>query len=707
METNSSKPNLLELESLRGELISQAFDHPSDHLHISLFYNYFNKVLSTKNQNLIESFLLEFIEDYIYTIRRYEPCGVEPVFTEKLIKQLKLLKEISLTDNNLTVLNSEVDRIDKQFRQLKDFLAGKSYNQLNKHKTFFPLIDKESPDGFYGIIDSLTVRIGRSSESDKFIIIPSEKEIENRIAAQCKNSWQIAVNILRKYVKKPFKYHEVIISFDKKIGFYEGNSLGISLTLTFLEELLKFYNPQYIIKIKEQSAFTGGISEAGEVLNTGEGIIKQKVAAIFYSGIDSFVIPKLEETYAYFALTQLKEKYPERSLKLIPAEDFYDVLNRRDLVEIKKINPIVRTGKFVKRNWISAAATIILAVLFAYLFAVDRDDNPAYVEANGQFLNIKNANGKTLWKRHIEIGNTNQINPRYVSKYCRVIDINNDGLNEVLIANENLGKQGELNTQKQLICYDYKATPIWNFYFNELVTSNNENLDSIYNLYMIDILTVNNVKSLFLFANNGNSFSSVVFSIDLRTGNKIPGSIWCSGHTYDGLIKDLDGDSQKEIICMGLDNGFEDCTIFTYHPDTVDYIRPSTAEYTIKDFPVGNFISLIRIPKTDYDYAIGNRFYAMNLSSLDYISNTKEVYFFLDSDHSERIAGVWYKLNHNLIDFSIIVDNQFRVARDTLVTRGILNKPYSDTDDYKEIIKKNILYWNGNSWITSESIIKK
>ncbi len=79
--------------------------------------------------------------------------------------------------------------------------------------------------------------------------------------------------------------------------------------------------------------------------------------------MNTFVIPKTEETYAYFALTQFINQYPERNLKLIPAEDIYDVLNRRDLVEIKKRNPVVRTGKFIKKNWVSAVVTVLLAII--------------------------------------------------------------------------------------------------------------------------------------------------------------------------------------------------------------------------------------------------------------------------------------------------------------------------------------------------------
>jgi hypothetical protein len=64
------------------------------------------------------------------------------------------------------------------------------------------------------------------------------------------------------------------------------------------------------------------------------------------------------------------------------------------------------------------------------------------------------------------------------------------------------------------------------------------------------------------------------------------------------------------------------------------------------------------------------------------------------------------KLDYNLKDFDIIVDNQFRVIRDTLVAQGKLKPPYTDTEDYKNIIKNNILYWQDGKWVKREELDK-
>ena len=359
----SVQKNLLELETLRLNLIEKSINSSSNFLRLSLYHNYFEKVILLNDPNIEEAFLTEFIEDYIKCICRFEVWGVEPFITKKVLELLKQVSHLKIASNYLDTLNSEIVRIEGQKEKLDLILNGNEFQSEKSAKAFFPLIDNEAPDEFYGIVDSITIKISRASDSNKFIIVPSETEIEKRIAEQCSQSWLLALTLLNKYVKEPYKFHEVIISFDKKFGYYEGNLLGIALTLTFLESLLNFYNPSYIINLKSQSAFTGGVLKSGEVLCTSEEIIKRKVMAVFFSEISTFVFSKCEETYAYFSLTQLKQKYPKRKLKLIAVEDINDVLNRRDVVDIKKQKLVIRTGKFIKKNWISAAATVLLVIL--------------------------------------------------------------------------------------------------------------------------------------------------------------------------------------------------------------------------------------------------------------------------------------------------------------------------------------------------------
>ncbi|WP_337866901.1 hypothetical protein [Ignavibacterium sp.] len=425
---------VFELETLRVELTERLSLSSSINQKIYYYYNFFHKVLATENKNFIEAFLTEFLEEYLKCISRFETAGTDPSFTKSLIVQLKKLSEyFSLLHNDFNI-SSEIERIEKQYHELCKILEDINDESASEQRAFFPLIEKSASEIIFGALDSIRIIINKTTDSNKFIIVPSEQEIENKIINQIHTSWQLALDHAKKYLTKVNKYHEVIISFDKRLGIYEGNSLGIALTLSFLEQLLKFYNTVYIINIKDKTAFTGGVDKFGNILSTGEEIIKQKVGVLFFSEIKYFVFPKCEESYAYFALTQLQKDYPKRKLRLIPVEDFSDVLNRRDLVDIKKQKVIVRASKFVKNNWISAATTFLLAIFFAYLFVMDFDDNPAFVEIYGNELQVKNKNGKILWTKYLNQGEIAFESSQYLEMFYRVIDIDSDGTNEVIIS---------------------------------------------------------------------------------------------------------------------------------------------------------------------------------------------------------------------------------------------------------------------------------
>lgn len=576
--------------------------------------------------------------------------------------------------------------------------ADKDYDKEKEHKAFFPLIAKDTPEGFYGILESVSVHIAKSTFEDKFIIVTSEKEIEKKILEQCKRSWFAAFDLSRKYIKKPYQHHQVIISFDKKDGFYEGSSLGIALTISILEELLKFYNPTYIIKIKGQTAFTGGITESGKLLPTGEEIIKQKINSVFFSVMNTFVIPKCEEAAAQAQLNELKRTYPIRKLKLVAVEDINDVLNRRDVIDIRKQKFVVRTGKFVKKNWVSAVVTILLAVLFAFLFVIDFDDNPAILTFNGDKLFVKNKNSRILWSKKVDLPKDASWRKRLLDNFCCILDTDGDGKNEVLFTGSLVIEKEKFSDQR-LICFNFQGDTLWTHSFADRVESEREVLKPYYNIEIMDTVSLDERKSLYLISTNSYSFSSAIFRVDPKNGERLPGIIWCSGQTVDAMIKDIDNDGKKDILAIGVDNGLEEIVIFAFEIDTLSRVRPSTNEYFIKNFPLAELKNYIRLPKTDYDNYLHMRISSILKGSFKDEIREKKYVFATSYEDLETISHLWIKLDYNLKDFDIILDNKYRIIRDSLVIHGKLSPPYTDTKEYIDLYKSKIRYWKNGKWV--------
>jgi len=143
------------------------------------------------------------------------------------------------------------------------------------------------------------------------------------------------MKLFSKYSGKFAKGHEVIVKFSKDYVEYRGNSLGVTLTIGFLNELLKTYNARNEIHFLPFTTSTGSVDEHGSITSVSDEIIKEKIRAVFYSDIERFIIPKVDEEIAQKELKILKENYPKRKVRVFGIDSINDLLNRRNLIFLK------------------------------------------------------------------------------------------------------------------------------------------------------------------------------------------------------------------------------------------------------------------------------------------------------------------------------------------------------------------------------------
>ncbi|MBM3284089.1 hypothetical protein FJY90_07685 [Candidatus Gottesmanbacteria bacterium] len=128
----------------------------------------------------------------------------------------------------------------------------------------------------------------------------------------------------------------VIVQIDKRVGFYVDNSLGIPLTIGIIEKLLELYNFAELVTIKSNIALTGGVDKDGNILPCSSEIIRRKVEIVFFSNCKTFIVPKEDELEAKTKADELKKEFPNRNLDIIGIETLSDLLNRRNLIDIRK-----------------------------------------------------------------------------------------------------------------------------------------------------------------------------------------------------------------------------------------------------------------------------------------------------------------------------------------------------------------------------------
>ena len=693
--------DIIRLEKKYSESQNFLNEPSSNRRKLLRIFEFFNDLLSYSNANLVEVYTAELFSKYLSLIKSIKIRGLNPSTLSSVQEQLMRLSNFDFLISYGTEVSETLSILKNKYDLLSSWLNGNASGS-EQNIIYFPVLEKFDSSQEIGFLEIL--RVGIVDGENKFIIEPLESENDEQLQKQLHLCWENAIKYCSKFIKKIKISHTVELKFENRLGVYVGKSLGIALTLAFIDAILKHYNSKTIVNINGCIAVTGGIDENTNIISTSRAIIETKVETVFFSDAQIFCVPKVDEMWAEEKLKELKKHFPKRNLRIIGLTDLDDLLDRRQIVDIRKQKFVVRSGKFVKKNWLSSVATVLLSILFAYLFVMDWDDNPASLTTDGNLLFVRNKNGNVLWTTKVGFSKDAITDQKLLGVFCRLYDIDFDGDNEILISNELLSKENSNTSRAQLICYDKKNTKLWSYSFTDSVESEREILKPYYSILLVDTLTIGGIKNLFLISTNSPSFSSAIYRIDIRTGKRLPGTLWTSGHTVDAMIKDVNNDNKKDILAIGLDNGYEEQVVFAFQIDSLTKVRPSTKNYTIKNFTLAELISYVRIPKTDFAKSKNTRMSGIDRGTL--IDETFENLYrwiIMVNDRLED-GSIWVKLDYNLKDFDFVIGDQFRVNRDSLVAKGKLSPPYTDTQEYKNIIKSNILYWKDGKWVKRKDL---
>jgi hypothetical protein len=683
--------HILDIENHRRDLLDKIGSNVSAGYKVLLINNFFDCIFNSLNPSIINSYTPEFIESYIFYLQSYDPFFAPPSEAEKVLNTLKRLREINLTGKYNNEISAGRETVSKRLNELNIILSGKGGEQ--KPGVFFPLTETEGPEG-YGIMDSVTVKIHPATTEDNFIIIPSEREIEARLHRQVVLSWQTASGYLKNFNIKLKGGHSVYISFDKRAGFYSGNSFGPALYLSFLQELLIYYKSPFVIQSKVLLAVTGGLDSAGTISPVSDPVIRKKAEIVFFSPAELFIVPREDEQSASEVIEEMKTKYPERKISVMGVSSVSEIINRRDIIDIRREKLIKRVNNFAKRNPLSIIAPIItLLILFAYSTVV-WDVNPATYDMKGETLRIKNMVGQTLWTQKMSFSVDNVSGTDLQYRCCRIVDINNDGKNEVIVSLASSGEMTNNQLAASVICFDRQKTKVWEYTFRDIVTTESIQHSTSYLTYLIDTLTENGSKIIYCIGRNIPLYPNAVYKIDVQTGMRVDSvnTLWHSGGICYAVLGDFNRDGRNELAAAGVNNGLERAFFFTIDIDKMNGQLPTAAYYTFNGILQADYSSYILFPQTDYSYFYRNR---MNVAThLYYYSSTREFIVSVREDYlnSEVQSGLVYSISDDLKVKMVDCDDLFSFQRDDLIRKGKFKGPLTNSAEFFNDLKGKVIY---------------
>jgi len=695
--------NFLEIEKLRSELSSflpQINGLPK----VLVLFSFYEKLLHCNDANLIDAFAVEFIDEYLAKLDFYSPFYSEPTRTEQLLKQLSEMKLIPVLENKQSRLEDLISSINKKLNNFLAVLEGNIGQPEKREKLLFPLLGKvvtSSETYTYASIEPVTIKVTTAKHKDSFVFIPSHQKKE-QLEEQTKISFQLALRYLKDYKHKFHKYHEVLIYFENLSADYEGYSLGIALTIGFIEQLSLLYNLPYLTIVKNNIASTGGLDQNGNVSALGEEIIKQKVEAAFYSDLETLIIPEADELAAKEKLNELNEKYPKRGLRLTAVENLADILNRRNLMEIKKQSPVVRTAKNIKKNWVAVSLSLIIFLIIGFFWIREFDDNPYTFEQTVNEIIIKNKTNRNLWNISYPDELIKLQGNEAIESVFRILDVNNNGINEVLFEFSRNGKYSDESISQGLVLLNNKGEILWRCTFRKNLTSNREFLTPPYGINIYDTLRINNELSILCGSSNSNSYPSAAYILNLKSNKVVSDTLWNPGHISDVRVVDLNNDKKKELIVLAYNNGLQKISLYHLDIDELKGQVPTTDEYRLHNIRDAKILNYFLFPNSDYNQYLGYRTTSTRMRGLFFDYESKMVRFVSSEAGLQKQGHIIYNWYYEKNDFDVAIGSDLRVFRDSLVAHGKLPLPYTDTKEYRELLRSQIQTWDGKKFVKRE-----
>ncbi|GAB4134758.1 MAG: hypothetical protein Fur0015_07840 [Ignavibacteriales bacterium] len=395
----------------------------------------------------------------------------------------------------------------------------------------------------------------------------------------------------------------------------------------------------------------------------------------------------------------MKNNFPKRELKHVPIENLDELTERRSLVDIKKQKFIVRAGRGLIRNKISFLLIALILLILTYFSFYEFDDNPYTYKVTEHAIMIQNKSGKNLWNIQgyldIEWAGFNLSTMQRI----KIVDFNSDGKSEILFCfDSNNPVYSNENSPYGLVILDYKGKEISRMTFTKFLTSKREDLSPPFNILMLDKLFFNNELYFLCASYNQNSYPSALFLLNVKRNKVVGDTLWNHGFVSDARIVDFDNNGEKEVIFFASNNAMNKSSLVHIALKNLTGQIPSNDDYKLFGIKGAKILHYFLLPNTDYNQFFGYRnpgiFYPLRIENYEVKFVTSK-----SGNKLHNTADIIYCWKYKQNEFSIFMSNEIRVARDTLVARGKLNPPYTDTREYRGFLHNQIQAWDGEKFI--------
>ena len=507
----------------------------------------------------------------------------------------------------------------------------------------------------------------------------------------------------RRFYRVTSKYYYFQFSMPDKSPLFEGDSWGCALAVMAHTAMINTYFQQHLHAVNSETVINGGVDLHGGLLPVNEEGLQAKIRTAFFSPIKRLIIPWNNMAYAMECLEILRRRYPRRHLILESAENLNQLVQDRNLVTRKRLTPARRLTSSLRRQKGKLAWALSGLLLIFLVFSINTrgriwiDRNPATYEIIGQYLIVRNLEGKDLWKYDFSVPLTRQYYFK-PAQNVKLKNIDNDEKYEVLIG---IYEYNHPETSGHLFVFDNEGSLMLKLKTGREITFGKRSYADHYRIAYVDVVDVESdgKKELVTISHHFPDFPCCVNIWDLN-GNKLS-EYWHAGHIDRAYFFDLDGDGTSEMFLLGQNNEYRCAVLAVLPPQHHDGISPQseTGQYYTKDIPRAREIHYIRFPQSDIIRVLGGNDQAYKIQKQNNryqvaIANKKVT----DVRDLETANILYYYFNKNFRLENLIISNNYKQAY------------YRATGQQIDIVQaeerlSRLLYYDGERWSYDQETI--
>ncbi|MCB0749657.1 MAG: hypothetical protein KDC90_19530, partial [Ignavibacteriae bacterium] len=312
------------------------------------------------------------------------------------------------------------------------------------------------------------------------------------------------------------------------------------------------------------------------------------------------------------------------------------------------------------------------------------------INENG--FHIKNKYDKILWNNKREI-DFQEIHPSLMEKGFKIVDVDKDGINEVLFIESSIRK---------VILFNKSGKPIWEYIFKFPGLSKNGVFfsDNFVPHSIVDICTKESKIIAVIYYQHTPYYPNPVIKLDLTTGTRIEDIFWHSGALRGGIIYDIDNDGKDEVILSGIHNGLKSAVLCSIELDKLKGQSPSRENYYLDGIEIADVEHYIKLPKPDILVNTSSPFpTTFGGPMIDLKDSLLSVLLVNENNLENYRVAVRIDFDFDLKFKEIIINDGFRYERDKLVKEGKLDYPLTSSEEYHQILLNQIEYWDGEKFV--------